>query len=37
MIVLPASSASTAQSRPDWAVSIEIWSAVLAASSGRNE
>ncbi len=28
---------STEQSRPDWAVSIEICLAVLAASSGRNE
>ena len=28
---------STEQSSPDWAVSIEIWSAVQAASSGRNE
>src|SRR5580692_9527305 len=37
MIVLPASSLKTAQSRSDWAVSMEIWSAVVAASSGRNE
>src|ERR1700722_2899013 len=36
MIVLPGSPASTEQSRPDCAVSIEIWLAVVAASSGGN-
>ena len=37
MIVLPSSVASTDGSRFDWAVSIEIWSRLVAASSGRNE
>ena len=37
MIRLPGSSAITAGSSPDWAVSIEIWSHDTAASSGRNE
>ena len=36
MIDLPSSCSSTARSRSDWAVSIEIWSHGLAASSGRN-
>ncbi len=37
MIVLPSSRDRTSQSRPDWAVSTEIWSHSHAASSGRNE
>jgi len=37
MIVLSARSARTPRSRPDWAVSIEIWSTGHPASSGRNE
>src|SRR5208282_309102 len=34
MMVLPSSAVSTEQSRPDWAVSMEIWSQLQSASSG---
>ena len=37
MIVFPASASSTSSARPDWAVSMLIWSHSVAASSGRNE
>ena len=37
VMVLPSSAASTEQSRPDSAVSIEIWSQLQSASSDRNE
>ena len=37
MTVLPSRAASTEQSRPDCAVSIDTWSHEQAASSGRNE
>jgi 5-methyltetrahydropteroyltriglutamate--homocysteine methyltransferase len=37
MIVFDDSESSTSSARPDWAVSMLIWSASVAASSGRNE
>ena len=37
MIVFAASESRTSSSRPDCAVSMLIWSASVAASSGRNE